>query len=368
MNRNVTLRARSDTLSVRFDARTAVLSVLVLAVMAFALAATAAFGEIHFSLGDVIRAVFAPGGCLGKPLSEVPSSDVHRCLVTITVNDFRLPRAFEGALVGAMLGLSGALFQKLVQNPLVAPDIIGVNEGAAAAAVAVIILGASQNLLPLAAFGGGMAAATLGYALSLRQGLSPYRLVLVGIAINAVIGAVMSFILTLPLVTPEEVQRLSEAQDWLYGSLDQAVWSNVRLLAVALLVLCPAALLLGRALDMLALGEETARSLSLRIGWTRFGVVVVGVLLAATSVSMAGPIGFVAFISPHIARRIARNAGAGSLALSGMVGGLLLVAADYVAKRILEPTQLPVGIVTVALGAPYFLVLLYRGGRRGSVM
>jgi iron complex transport system permease protein len=352
MSRNLTIRLDRGNVSLRLDIRTLTILVIVLALLGLALAATAAFGEIPFSLWDVVQAVFGQGSHLAQ----------------LVVREFRLPRALEGALIGGMLGLSGAMFQRLVQNPLVAPDIIGVNQGAALAAVAVIILGANQNILPLAAFGGGMAAATAGFLLSLRRGLSPYRLVLVGIAINALLGAVMSFILTIPAVGEAASARLSEALDWLYGSLDSALWSQVRLLAVVFAILLPVALILGRALDLLALGEDTARSLSLRVGWTRVAVVMVGVLLAATAVSMAGPIGFIAFIAPHIARRIARNSANGSLALSAGVGALLLVVADYIAKRILEPTQLPTGLVTIFLGAPYFLALLYRGGRQGNIM
>ncbi len=142
----------------------------------------------------------------------------------------------------------------------------------------------------------------------------------------------------------------------------------MRLLAFACVVLIPLAVLLGRSLDLLALGEDRARSLSLHVGLTRLGVTLVGVLLAATACSMAGPIGFVAFISPHIARRIARSSSSGSLALASAVGAVLLVLADYISKRILEPTQLPAGIVTIVLGAPYFLLLLYRTERQGSVM
>jgi iron complex transport system permease protein len=355
MSQNLTLRVARGRISARVHVRTVAALAIVLALLALALAGTAAFGEIRFSLLDVVRAVLGRGSSLAR----------------LVVREFRLPRALEGALVGGMLGLSGALFQRLVQNPLVAPDIIGVNEGAAVAAVAVIILGGNeinQNLIPLVAFAGGMAAAALGFLLSLRRGLSPYRLVLVGIAINALLVAVMSFILTIPAVTQEQIQRLQEAEVWLSGSLDNSLWSQVRLLAVVFAVLGPVALMLGRGLDLLALGEETARSLSLRVGWTRLSTVLVGVLLAATAVSMVGPIGFVAFIAPHIARRVARNAASGSLVLSAAVGALLLVVADYIAKRILEPTQLPVGFLTVALGAPYFLVLLYRGGRQGNVI
>jgi iron complex transport system permease protein len=351
-HRNLTIRVSRGDISLRFDIRTLLAFAITLVLLALGVAATAAFGEIPFSLLDVVRAVFGHGSHLAQ----------------LIVREFRLPESLEAALIGGMLGLSGALFQKLVNNPLVAPDIIGVNEGAAVAAVAVIILGSNQNLLPLAAFGGGMAAAATGYLLSIRRGLSPYRLVLVGIAINALLGAAINFLLSFPVVQQGQRPKLQEAQDWLYGSVANALWSQVRLLAVAFAVLFPAALLLGRALDLLGLGEDTARSLSLRVGTVRFMVLLVGVLLAATAVSMAGPIGFVAFIAPHLARRMGRNSAAGSLALSAAVGAVLLLAADYVAKRILEPNELPVGIVTVALGAPYFLLLLYRTGRRGNVI
>lgn len=350
--RNVTVWLRLGRLSARLDARTTALDTIVVVLIVLGIVGSAVFGQIHISPLDVARAVIGQGNHLDQ----------------LIVRQFRLARVLEGALVGAMLGMSGALFQRMVQNPLVAPDIIGVNTGAAAAAVAVIILGVNQDLVPLAAFGGGIAAAALGYALSLRRGLSPYRLVLVGIAINALIGTVMDFLLSIPAVSSNQTGHLASAADWLNGNLDNALWSQVQILAIAFAVLAPAAILLGRGLDVLALGEAKARSLSLRVGMLRSAVIVVGVLLAATAVSQVGLIGFIAFISPHIARRVARNSAAGSIPLSGLVGALLLMVSDYVAKRILEPTQLPVGIVTILLGAPYFFFLLYRAGRRGNVI
>lgn len=273
----------------------------------------------------------------------------------------RLPRLLNAVLVGAALAVSGAIFQALTRNPLAAPDIIGVNGGAALAAVALIILGGPAALLAPAAFAGGLAAAVIVYLLAWRRGLSSYRLVLVGIGVSAVASAGIGYLLTRGQIF--EVQR---ATVWLIGSLYATDWGDVALIAGTLALLLPATFVLARELGVLQLGDEAAAGVGVRVERSRLLLIVIAVAFAAVSVTVAGPIGFVAFIAPHLARRLARASGAGVIPASAALGALLLIASDIVARRVVDPAELPVGILTVLLGAPYFLWLLTRANRLGS--
>lgn len=275
----------------------------------------------------------------------------------------RLPRLLSAVLVGAALAISGAIFQSLTRNPLVAPDIIGINGGASLAAVSVIVLGGSSALIAPAAFGGGLVAAIIVYLLSWRGGLGQMRLVLVGIGVAAITTAGIDVLLTRGQIW--EVQR---ATIWLVGSLHGSGWQDVMLMGGSMAVLLPATFFLGRALTTLQLGDDAAAGLGVRIERTRLALVVVGVGLAAFSVTVAGPVGFVAFIAPHLARRLARASGSGVLPATAAVGAFLLILADIVARRIIDPAEIPVGIVTVLLGAPYFLWLLARTTRTGGAL
>jgi iron complex transport system permease protein len=189
--------------------------------------------------------------------------------------------------------------------------------------------------------------------------VSGTRLVLVGVALNAAFFAGVSYLLTRGDIL--EVQR---ATLWLIGSVHAADWDDVRLLGVAVLLLVPASIALGRQFDALQLGDDLARGLGARVERIRLAMVLIAVALAAIAVSVAGPVGFVAFIAPHIARRTAGTSGAGVLPAAAAIGGLLVLASDLVAQRM--PAALPVGIVTSILGAPYFLLLLRRADRLGT--
>jgi iron complex transport system permease protein len=350
-SQNLVVRTRRPAVSARISRRgLLVLAVLVLAILIAVCLATA-FGEYPLSVWGVMKALVGVGD--------------HGSLVVVRV--LRLPRILEGALVGGAFALSGAIFQLLTRNGLVAPDIIGVNQGAAVVAVALILAGTPPTGLPLLTFAGGMAAAAVVYLAAVRRGrLDPYRLVLVGIAVNATLGAVLSYILAKAASTNIDVFVV--AQQWLLGSVYSATWHNVRVLAPVLAIGIVLAVVLGRRLEIMQLGEDASRSLGVPLERSRLALIVIAVALAATAVAYAGPIGFVAFVAPHIGRRLAKSSGVASLPVSVCVGALLVVVADYAAKRILEPIELPVGILTVMLGAPYFLYLLFRSGNEGSVV
>lgn len=342
--RRVTIRPARVPVSTRVSLRTLALGALA-AVLAVVIATvTMTLGEFPLTFADVVRATFGIGAVPGD----------HEFIV----RTLRLPRVLTAALVGAALAASGAIFQALVRNPLVAPDIIGINAGAALVAVFLIVVTRVPALVPVGAFVGAVTTAFAVYALTWRKGISGNRLVLVGIGVNAVLGALTTLILV-----RFPVEQIAPAVLWTTGTLYATTWRDVTVLAVSLVVLLPAGLWLTRHLGALQLGDEAARSLGVRAERSRAALILVGAALAAVAVSAGGPIGFVALITPHIARMIAGPLTGGVLILSALLGAVLLGASDLVAQHAFSPISLPVGIVTAAVGAPYFLFLLYRSHR-----
>jgi iron complex transport system permease protein len=345
---------------VRLPGRTAVrrrrLSVLVrpraVVVTAAATALALAVAVLSVSVGDYV----------------VPVPDVVRALLgegergaVLVVQTLRLPRVVVGLAVGAAFGLAGALTQSVARNALASPDVVGVTQGAAAAAVSVIVL-ALPVPVPLAAVVGGLAVAAVVATLTWRDGFSGPRLVLVGIGLGAASAALTSYLLVRASVT--DAQR---ATIWLTGSLNGRGWEHVRPVALALLLLAPVALLLGRSLTTLRLGDDVARSLGTRVDRSRLALVLVAVGLTAVATASAGPVAFVGLVAPQVALRLARTPGI-PLAASAACGALLVVAADLVGRTALglltgSPTELPVGAVTAVVGAPVLLVLLRRATR-----
>jgi len=287
--------------------------------------------------------------------------------VSFMVMELKLPRAVTGAMVGAAFGLSGALFQTLLRNPLASPDVIGISYGASAAAVtAIIVFGASGAAVSGAALAGALAVALLIYAISRRgtggSGAAGGRLILAGVGIAAALQTVVSF-----LMTRSDIRTAADALVWLNGSLNSAGWERAGVLAAALLALVPAAAALARPLRMVELGDDAAAGLGVRVGATRLGVVVVGVALAACATAAAGPVAFVAFLAGPISRRLTRRTSLPAAALTGM---LIVLSADFLAANLapllLAGTVLPVGVVTGALGAPFLLWLLATANRKDT--
>ncbi|MEV6345848.1 iron chelate uptake ABC transporter family permease subunit [Actinoplanes sp. NPDC051851] len=279
---------------------------------------------------------------------------------TFVIRGVRLPRVLCGLLAGAAFGLSGALFQRLVRNPLASPDVIGVTMGASAAAVTcTVVFGLVGTAVSVSAFAGALVTAALIYVLAWRRGVTGYRLVLVGIGVGAVLGSVVSY-----LMSRAEVTSAQQALVWLTGSLNARSYDHVRPLAVALAVLLPAALLLTRGLHVLRLGDETARGLGARIESLRLGVLLTGVALAAVATAATGPVPFVAFVAGPIARRLVHDRGL-ALVPAALVGAVVMVASDLIAQHVLADRQLPVGVVTGLLGAPFLLWQLASANREG---
>ena len=314
-------------------------------VTAALLAVTAALVVVALMLGDFpltagqVVAVLTGGG-----------DEISRLVVV----EFRGPRLVLAVLVGLALGLAGALFQSVLRNPLASPDVIGISQGASAGAVSALLLaGASGIAVSFAALAGGAGVGLLLYAVAWRGGLTGHRFVLSGIGVAYVCSSVIGYVLT-----RSEVQEAQAALLWMTGSVGQADWPLVRLLALSLVVLVPLVAVLARALDVLMLGDHQAASLGLRPEVTRALVVALGVALACVATAAAGPVAFVAFIAAPVARRLL---GDGSLALlqSALVGVVLVLGADVVAQHVLPADMsVPVGVVTGAVGGPYLIWLM----------
>ena len=281
-------------------------------------------------------------------------------LVPYVVVVLRLPRLLAAWLTGAALGLAGAILQPLLGNPLAEPGVLGINAGASLLAVSVLAIRpeSTPGLLSVAALAGALLAAALVVLLAGGR-LAPLRLVLVGIllgtALNAVILAVLSY---------GKIFSIGEAFRWLGGDLANAAWPQVYPLAAIVSVLGPAACLSARSLRVHSLGDGAARSLGARITQDRLWLLLLAVGLAAGAVAVAGPVAFVGLLAPQAARAVFRGGiGAFSLTLSGLCGGLLLLAADLAGRELFSPVQIPCGLLTAILGAPVLVVLLLRRAR-----
>lgn len=340
-----TITIRAGRLGVRVHRRAVGVCLVLAWVVTAAVAVSVSVGEYPVPLADVAAAIADAG------------DPAHG----FVVRTLRLPRALTGALAGAAFGTAGAVFQSLTRNPLASPDLIGINAGATAAAVAVIVAtGAGSAPTAAAALAGGTAAAAAIYALAYRRGVSGYRLVLVGVGVDAALRAVTAY-----LLTRAEIFEAQRAMVWLVGSLNGRSWDHAVPAAVAVGALVPATLLLGRQLRLLELGDDTARGLGVRVERARLALVAAAVGLTAAATASVGPIAFVALAAPQIARRLTRSGGA-PLTAAALVGAALVLAADLAARRAVAPTELPVGVVTGLLGAPYLLWLLARTNRTGA--
>lgn len=327
---------------------------------------TARARMVSLGLFLVLLALFALSLAVGDfdvPLSHLPGILLGHGTGdgAYVVTGLRLPRAVTGVLAGLGFGVAGALFQRLLGNPLASPDVIGVTQGASAAAVVCIVLfGLSGTFVSLAALAGALVTGAISYGLARGGGTSGYRLVLIGIGVGAVLASVISY-----LMTWADVTLAQQALVWLTGNLNGRGWPQAIPLAIALVVLFPAALLLSRALTGLQLGDDTAAGLGLRVERARLGLLLVATACAACATAAAGPITFVAFVSDPIASRLVGGARAGLVA-PALTGAVVTLAADFAAQHLLG-SQLPVGVVTGAIGAPYLLWLLARANRAGRV-
>ncbi|MET7481261.1 iron chelate uptake ABC transporter family permease subunit [Streptomyces sp. NPDC005648] len=345
MKSNRVVRAPGG-ISLRLDVR-AVIVVVLLVLAAFAASVVLiGTGDFPISAGDVVRTLAGKG-------------DAGQEFI---VEELRLPRVLVGLLVGASLGLGGALFQAVTRNPLGSPDVLGLGQGATAGALVMIVLfSGSAAQVTVGALVGGLVTGLAIYLLAWKRGVHGYRLVLVGIGVSAIVTAVNGYLLTV-----SDIVDAARALVWMTGSLNGRDWDQVWPLLGLCAVLVPLVLVNARGLRMMEMGDDAAGALGVRVERTRALLMVAAVLLTATATAAAGPVGFVALTAPQLARRLTRSPGP-NLVASLCMGAALLVTADWISQRAFGADQLPVGVVTGVLGGGYLLWLLVTERRAGRI-
>ncbi|ETT77026.1 transport system permease [Paenibacillus sp. FSL R7-277] len=297
-----------------------------------------------------------------------PASEVIRALsgeelkgVSFAVNVIRLPRMLAGLFAGFAFGIAGYTFQTMLRNPLANPNVIGITSGSSAAAVyCIVILQASGAVVSVASVIAGLATVLLIYVLSRGRTFSIGRLILIGIGLQAMLDAVISYLL---LIGSEK--DIPSAVRWLTGSLNGSQMRELPPLMIIVLICSPIIILLGKHLSILELGEQSATSLGVRTDRTRIALIVSSVCMVAMATATTGPIAFVSFLSGPIAKRLV-GTGASSIIPAGLVGVNLVLASDLIGQFAFE-YRFPVGIITGLLGAPYLIFLLIRMNRKGEL-
>ncbi|NUP54083.1 MAG: iron ABC transporter permease [Catenulispora sp.] len=316
-----------------------IVSVLLVVLVGVALST----GRLHVPFFDALRALFGVG--------DSPT--------VLVVRQFRAPRVFAALVAGAALAVAGSMTQRLLRNPLASPDVIGVTGGASCGAVLVLAGGLPAAWTPVAAVAGGLFVAALIGASAWRSRVAVTRLVLVGVAVQQGLAAVVNLMI---VRFPQELA--GQALQWTSGSLYGRTWTEVWVAGGAIAVVGAGAAVMHRRIAVLDLGDESAGGLGLDPRRARLGLVLLAVVLASLAAALSGPIGFVALLVPHVVRRVAGPPTAATLALTALVGAVLLLGADYIALNLLPVHGLPAGAVTATLGAPWLLWLMARSEQR----
>lgn len=302
-------------------------------------------GRLPLNSGQVVRALLGSGSA-----QEI-----------MVIQQWRLPRVLLALVAGAALGMSGAIFQSLVRNPLGSPDLMGFNSGAYSGALLVIVLAqGSYWQIAGGAMAGGLACAVLVYLLAWRRGIQGFRLIIVGIAVSAMLGALNTWLSLLA-----SLEAALSAALWGAGSLNGMTWAKGLPAGLCCLLLMTLALPGSRALQLLEMGDDSASALGVNVERTRLLLMAIGVLLSAATTAACGPIAFIALAAPQLARRLCRSR-ASPLLCAAWLGAALLLSADLLAQHVFAPRQLPVGVITVSIGGFYLIWLLLQPSPRVS--
>ncbi len=338
---------RSQAISFRLDRRVPFILLNIAVMIVVAMVMNLGRGEYPILPLDIVKTVL--GLDTGNPDHA------------FVIYNLRLPRTLVAFMVGVALSISGTIFQGLTRNPLADPGIIGINAGASLAAVIVIILFPSAPIytLPVSAFAGALLMAVLIYSLAWNNGSSPILFILMGVGLSAIASAITSL-----MITFGEIYDVSNALVWLAGSVYGRTNEQVFSLLPWLIVFVPMALTLSRHLNALNLGDDVAKGLGTRVEWERGLLVLVGVALAGAGVATAGMIGFVGLIAPHLGRQLVGTNHQGLIPTSALLGGVIVVVADLLGRTLFAPIEIPCGVVTATIGAPYFLYLLIRNRKK----
>ena len=325
------------------------------------------FGEYSMTFLEAWRAVFNPdvifnvnawsAFLFGTELPEMSTA-------SIVVWELRLPRVFVGIITGAALAVSGAIFQAVTRNELASPFVLGVSSGAGFAVLAtLIVFGGLASVLPLIATLGGAVAFILVYTIAWKGGTSPVRLVLAGVIVNMIFQSLQQGL----FFFADDLGVVQTAVAWLTGSLTGTGWDEVRIAILPAILSCAIAIGGARQLNVLLLGERTARSLGMRVERTRFLLSVVAILAASAAIAVAGIVSFFGLVVPHIVRNTVGGDYRRLILGCLFAGPALMVVADVGARLALSGTQLPVGVVTGLVGGPYFLYLMRKQQSMGEL-
>lgn len=306
---------------------------------------------------------------LGAGHLTLSPADIFRTLIgsgtdsqALLLFQFRFPRLLVAVLVGVGMGVAGAVFQGITQNELADPGIIGIHSGSGLFVVTFLYFTSmyqetqplwTQVSLPFVAFIGGITAAMFIYALAWKSGVTPVRLILVGIGLNAGFSALL--LLVQLQMSDSDFNR---AIVWLSGSIWNASWQSVWSLLPWILIFLPLAIYKARVLTVMQLGEEMALGLGTRIEREKFFLLIIGVAMAAASVAVAGGISFLGLVAPHLSRRLVGGKFQRLIPVTAVVGAIVMVVSDTLARTLLAPSEIPVGLIVSVLGAPYFIYLL----------
>jgi iron complex transport system permease protein len=328
---------------------------------------------VAFSLGCLLLALavgpigIGPASVAASALSHLPLLHLHGRLNTVDeaiLWQVRAPRVVLAALVGGMLASAGAAYQGVFRNPLADPYLLGVAAGAGLGATVALAYGgvsSSGEVLPLAAFVGALVAVAGAYALARMAGrvVSAGMLILAGVAVAAFMTAVQTF------AQQQHAETLQAVYSWILGGFDAAEWRDVALIAPYAAVSCGVLVAHRRVLDVLSLGDEEARALGVDVRWVRLTIVAAATAGTAAAVAVSGLIGFVGIIVPHAIRQLVSPSYRAIVPLSLLAGAGFLVVADVIARSLLSPAEVPIGVVTAVFGAPFFALVLVRTRRAG---
>jgi iron complex transport system permease protein len=282
---------------------------------------------------------------------------------SLIIKSFRLPRIIVALLVGISLAVAGGILQGMVRNPLASPDVLGITGGAASAVVAFLAVFSDKNnaltvsitWLPLAAFLGAGIIAFIVYILAWKNGVSPIRLVLIGIGISALMQAITTLMMVMG-----PIYQASQANIWITGTVYGSNWKNVVTLAPWTVIFIMIAFAVARTINIQELGDDLATGLGGNVQKQRFILLLISTALIGSSVAFAGGIGFVGLMAPHMARRLVGSSFGALLPVAALIGGILVILADLIGRTMFSPIEVPAGVFTAGIGAPYFIYLLFK--------
>jgi iron complex transport system permease protein len=347
MKKYYKLRMGSDKLSLLIDKKSFFTSAILFAVVLSIFIISTGIGEVAISPINVLKTLFGYG------------TDMENLFIF----SFRLPRIIIALLVGISLAVAGAILQGLIRNPLASPDIIGITGGGSVAVVLFLMLFSNKNnalivslkWMPLAAFIGATIVGLLVYLLSWKNGSSSIRLVLIGIGLSLLTDS-----LTTLFMIKGPIYQAAQANVWITGTVYAATWEQVRILLPVVLILLLISIISVRKVNIQELGDELATGVGSAVQKDRLFLLILSTALTGSAVAFAGVIGFVGLMAPHIGRRLVGSSFGSLLPVSALIGAILVMIADLIGRTLFSPLEVPAGVFTAAIGAPYFIYLLYK--------